>query len=100
MKAVRFHVYRLQSYADNILFQENIVISAEGSPKICNSGIYSILNEPDASSMARAAPRWMAIEMAQAADAPICYSKKADVWAFGMTVYVREATHDSRTERV
>ena len=72
----------------NILFQDNIVIYAEGSPKICNSGIFSILNEPDGTCMARAASRWMAIEMAQAMDAPICYSKKADVWAFGMTLYV------------
>ena len=38
--------------------------------------------------MARAAPRWMAIEMTQVVNAPIRYSKEADVWAFGMTLYV------------
>ena len=65
----------------------------------------------DSSSHLKGSVRWASVELLRGEgnaqglssdnkDNKRLVSLQADVWAFGMTVYVRETTHYSRTKRV
>ena len=76
--------------------QDNVLVSADGQPQICDFGISTILATSTTFGATsshtygtRGSLRWMAIEFFESVDTPILHSEKTDVWAFGMTAYVR-----------
>ncbi|KAH8107459.1 kinase-like domain-containing protein, partial [Phellopilus nigrolimitatus] len=73
---------------------ENVLISNDGLPQICDFGIMKILVSSQTfggtSSQnigTKRSVRWMSKELLAMHDLPITYSMESDIWAFGMTVY-------------
>lgn len=71
--------------------QENVLIDLDGNPLVSDFGISHLVSLSTTliattGGNAKGSLRWMAIELFTD---DISFSKEADVWAFGMTVYVR-----------
>ena len=75
----------------------NILVGPSGEPLICDFGISRILTSTESHFVStthnaepRGSIRWMAIELHIPAEgSEPRHSKETDVWAFGMTLYVR-----------
>lgn len=78
------------------VIQDNILIFRPDYPVICDFGISRMLYNSQTfgaesstnSNCARGTVRWMAVELL-AIDVFTKHTKCTDVWAYGMTVYVR-----------
>lgn len=79
------------------VFQENILVSDSNPPSaiICDFGASRIFNASlqlgQPSSSRKGTTRWLAFEIITGMPCQSNYSKEADVWAFGMTVYVSQS---------
>ena len=71
-----------------------MLVSRFGEPIICDFGISRIISASQSfgetsGHRVKGSVRWMARELL--ADPQSVHSKESDVWAFGMTIYVRAA---------
>ncbi|KAH8115011.1 kinase-like domain-containing protein, partial [Phellopilus nigrolimitatus] len=73
---------------------DNVLISIDGKPQICDFGISGILASSQTfggissgQSGIKGSLRWMAKELFETCEPPNAHSMESDIWAFGMTVY-------------
>ena len=98
LKGVRgWFIVQSQQLSIHILAQDNILVSADGKPKINDFGISRIVVNSRTiadSTRVRGNTRWMEPELLSVnlnvlvSEHP-SHTKATDVWAFGMVVYVR-----------
>ena len=92
MKAVRPNHWIRWSFTDlNCLAQDNVLMSDEGQPLICDFGLARIV--PESASLsntttAGGSVRWMAPEFFRRDNPVTKHCKETDVWGFGATIYV------------
>ncbi|KAH8115034.1 kinase-like domain-containing protein, partial [Phellopilus nigrolimitatus] len=74
---------------------ENVLISDDGLPRICDFGISRILVSSQTfggissqNNGTKGTLRWMSKELLEFCEPPNTHSMESDIWAFGMTVYV------------
>lgn len=72
---------------------DNILISNDGAPRICDFGISRMLAvsqtlNSSTTGHTRGSVRWMAIELLNIDDQTPAHTIETDIWAFGMTVHV------------
>ena len=75
----------------NYFVQENVLVSDEGHPLICDFGLARIV--PGSASLSntttvRGSVRWMAPEFFKSENPVTEHSEATDVWGFGATLYV------------
>lgn len=78
-----------------MLVQDNVLISNDGIPRICDFGMSRMLAASRTLGSAtsghlKGSARWLAIELLQMSDSgsqPV-HTLETDVWAFGMTIHV------------
>ncbi|KAH8115061.1 kinase-like domain-containing protein [Phellopilus nigrolimitatus] len=73
---------------------ENVLISDDGLPRICDFGISRILissqtfgGTSSQNNGTKGSLRWMSKELLEICEPPNTHSMESDIWAFGMTVY-------------
>ncbi|KAH8115040.1 kinase-like domain-containing protein [Phellopilus nigrolimitatus] len=73
---------------------ENVLISDDGLPRICDFGISRILISSQTfgatssqNNGTKGSLRWMSKELLEICEPPNTHSMESDIWAFGMTVY-------------
>lgn len=81
-------------YVVSLVFQDNVLVGDSGEPLICDFGISRMLNSSlsitgSSTGALRGSARWMAPELFDIMVGNACHTKETDVWAFGMTVFVR-----------
>ena len=81
----------------NDIEKGNILISPGGSPLLCDFGISRVLVEAGTvagTTSLKGSLHWMAVELVNpssfAPEEGKSHTKKSDIWAFGMVVYVSE----------
>ena len=75
--------------------QDNVLIDLDGQSRIADFGLSQLVTEVNHTTITTTAGsiRWMAKELFDNGIEDPCVTFESDIWAYGMTVLVRNPTH-------
>lgn len=80
--------------------QDNILISEDGEPLLANSGVSRLISQLSTMDVADTSMRRTAPEFVYGTDGVETFTKEADVWSFGMLIYVSNNLFSSLTRQI